>query len=112
MCDNKPTRCIDPVIKFCQECEWGCVHYPEWVETADDLAWCRIESGCSRGYDRGRPEDEPTAEELEEFNGWCNRSKQGYCPICDDVIYVNTGVNIISCPTCGHHINLHEVDDE
>ena len=73
MCE-KPTRCIDPVIKFCQECHWGWTHYPEWVETADDLNWCRIESGCMLGFDQGRPEDEPTEEELKEFDEWCSKA--------------------------------------
>ena len=64
---EKPTRCIDPVIKYCQGCEWGWVHYPEWVETREDLAGCTFESGCTLGFDKGRPEDEPTEEELKEF---------------------------------------------
>lgn len=45
MTDIKPTRCISPVIKFCQECKWGWVKYPTWVETAEDLEWCTFESG-------------------------------------------------------------------
>ena len=109
---NKPTRCIDPVIKFCQECEWGWVHYPEWVETAEDLSWCTIESGCTLGYDQGRPEDEPTKEELEEFDNWYNEmytdKKVGYCPICDDNILVYSNDSMCSCPYCGHHIVLHK----
>ena len=64
---EKPTRCIDPVIKYCQGCKWGWVHYPEWVETSEDLAGCTFESGCTLGFDKGRPEDEPTEEELKEF---------------------------------------------
>ena len=37
--DNcKPTRCIDPIIKFCQECQYGWVHFPDWVETKEDLS--------------------------------------------------------------------------
>ena len=71
---DKPTRCIDPVIKFCQECRWGWVHYPEWVETAEDLEYCTFESGCTLGFDQGRPEDEPTEEELKEFEEWRNHS--------------------------------------
>lgn len=65
----KPTRCIDPVIKYCQECKWGWVHYPDWVETSEDLANCSFESGCTLGFDQGRPEDEPTPAELAEFYG-------------------------------------------
>lgn len=67
---EKPTRCIDPVVKYCQGCLWGWVKYPAWVETTDDLEWCTFESGCMLGYDQGRPEDEPTEEELREFDEW------------------------------------------
>lgn len=73
---NRPLRCIDPVIKYCQECEWGWVQYPSWVETYEDLDGCCFESGCSLGYDQGRPEDEPTEEELNEFNEWMERTMQ------------------------------------
>lgn len=69
--EDKPKRCVDPIIKFCQECPWGHVSYPAWVETAEDLEWCSIESTCILGYDQGRPEDEPTEEELREFDEWC-----------------------------------------
>ena len=67
--EEKPTRCIDPVIKFCQECRWNWQSYPAWVETYEDLflPGCTIESGCTLGFDQGRPEDEPTEEELREF---------------------------------------------
>lgn len=74
--NNKPTRCIDPVMKFCQECQWGYCTYPDWVETSEDLFGCTFESGCTLGFDKGRPEDEPTAEELAEFEKWCNRNKE------------------------------------
>lgn len=67
--DNcKPTRCIDPITKFCQECQYGWVHFPDWVETKEDLSNCNIEMGCTLGFDKGRPEDESTEEELNEFN--------------------------------------------
>lgn len=68
--NEKPTRCIDPIIKYCQGCEWGYCNYPEWVETTEDLEWCNLEVGCTLGYDQGRPEDEPTEEELKEFEEW------------------------------------------
>lgn len=66
---NKPTRCIDPVMKYCQECLYG------WVETAEDLDGCCFESGCMYGFDQGRPEDEPTEEELKEFEEWFAENK-------------------------------------
>lgn len=67
---EKPTRCVDPVMKYCQGCKWGYVHYPEWVETREDLAGCMFESGCTLGFDKGRPEDEPTEDELRKFDEW------------------------------------------
>jgi hypothetical protein len=69
MYEEKPTRCISPVVKLCQDCPWGWVEYPEWVETAEDLEWCTIKSGCTLGYEH----DEPTEEELKEFEEWTNR---------------------------------------
>lgn len=63
-----PSRCIDPVIKYCQECPWGWVDLgSEWIET--DTGWYPgdFDCGCTLGYDQGRPEDEPTSEELEEL---------------------------------------------
>lgn len=48
---------------ICQECKYGYVSYPEWVETAEDLEGCSFESGCMYGLEN----TEPTQEELEEF---------------------------------------------
>ncbi len=62
-----PTRCIDPVMKCCQECTWGYCEYGDDVECSADLAGCCFESGCTLGFDKGKPEDEPTDEELQEF---------------------------------------------
>lgn len=74
---DKPKRCIDPVIKYCQECPYGWIKYPDWVETSEDLFNCSFESGCTLGFDKGRPEDEPTEEELREFNEfWENAQKK------------------------------------
>lgn len=64
---KKPKRCIDPIIKCCEWCKWG---HSEWVETTEDLEWGSVEVGCTLGYDQGRPEDEPTEEELKEFEEW------------------------------------------
>lgn len=70
----KPTRCIDPVVKFCQVCKYGQVTYPEWVETTADLTCSGFEVVCILGFDKGRPEDEPTQEEIDEFNEWHNKN--------------------------------------
>lgn len=69
MLDEKPKRCIDPVLKRCPDCPIGWVKYPDWVETLDDLYGCVFESGCMYGFEN----DEPTAEELAEFEEWCHR---------------------------------------
>lgn len=71
--EQKPTRCVDPVMKYCQGCQYGWIEYPSWVETAEDLDGCSFESGCMYGFDQGRPEDEPTEEELKEFEEWWKR---------------------------------------
>lgn len=68
--EPKPTRCVDPVIKYCQGCRCGYVIYPAWIETAEDLEGCSFETTCIYGFDQGRPEDEPTEEELKEFDRW------------------------------------------
>lgn len=61
---EKAKRCIDPVIKFCQECKYGWVKYPEWVENYEDLTDCSFECGCTLGLEN----TEPTEKELLEFN--------------------------------------------
>ena len=66
---NKPTRCIDPVIKYCQGCQYGWVKYPDWVETYEDLDGCCFESGCIYGFEN----TEPTEEELKEFDELQNK---------------------------------------
>lgn len=66
MNEQKPTRCIDPVIKYCQECKYGWIKYPDWVETYEDTLDCCFESGCMYGLEN----DEPTEEELKEFEEW------------------------------------------
>ena len=69
---NKPTRCIDPVMKFCQECKYGWVKYPDWIETYEDTFGCTFKSGCMYGLEK----DEPTEEELEEFRSWCDELQE------------------------------------
>ena len=69
---DKPTRCINPVIKYCQECQYGWVHYPDWVETYEDTFGCTFESGCMYGLEN----TEPTEEELKEFRKWCDKLQE------------------------------------
>lgn len=53
--NNKPKRCIDPVMKYCQGCEWGCIKYPEWVETYEDTYNCTFETSCMLGLENTKP---------------------------------------------------------
>lgn len=68
---EKPNRCIDPIMKYCQKCEWGFIVNPDWVQTYEDLQGCFFDTFCTLGFDQARPEDEPTEEELKEFEKWC-----------------------------------------
>ena len=67
---NKPTRCIDPVVKYCQDCEYGWITYPDCVETFEDLKGGYFESGCMYGLEN----TEPTEEELKEFDEWMKKN--------------------------------------
>lgn len=73
MVEPIPNRCIDPVIKYCQGYQWGIITYPSWVETYGDTFDCCFKTSCSLGFDKGRVEDEPTEEELKEFEEWYRR---------------------------------------
>ena len=73
---DKPARCIDPVMKYCQGCEWGHIVYPDWVESYNDVQGCCFDTFCTLGFDKGRPEDEPTEEELKKFEDWCDSTRQ------------------------------------
>ena len=61
--DVVPTRCIDPIIQYCQGCIYGYVEYPSWVETHEDLEGCCFDSGCMYGLEN----TQPTEEEVKEF---------------------------------------------
>ena len=61
--NNRPVRCIDPVVRYCQDCKYGFVKYPDWVETYEDTFGCTFESGCIYGLEN----TVPTLEEEQEF---------------------------------------------
>ena len=86
MMNEKPMRCIDPIFKDCQECLFGWVKYPGWVETYEDLCGCTFECGCTLGFDKGRPEDEPTEEELKDYEEWCHGIRKSY-PNCTKYMF-------------------------
>lgn len=57
----KPVRCIDPVMKCCQYCEYGGVEYPYYPNTEDFYTYCIY----------SLEKYEPTEEEVKEFEDWC-----------------------------------------
>lgn len=70
MSSDRPSHCIDPVMKYCQGCKYGFVHYPEWVETYEDLSFCSFDEGCIYGLE----DDPPTPEEEKAFEEWCKNN--------------------------------------
>ena len=71
--DDKPTRCIDPIVRHCQSCKYGWMSYPDWVETREDLDGCCFDSGCIYGLE----DTQPTEEELAEFYRWWDEWNEG-----------------------------------
>lgn len=67
---NKPTSCIDPIIKYCQGCQYDWIKYPDWVETFEDLDGYSFKSGCIYGLEN----TESTEEELKEFDKWMKKN--------------------------------------
>ena len=41
-----PTRCVDPVMKCCQDCAWGYREYGDDVECSADLRTSRQMKNC------------------------------------------------------------------
>lgn len=82
---STPNRCIDPVVKYCQGCTYGHCIYPSWVETAEDLEWATFKTVCTLGFDKGRPEDEPTKEELREFDEWVKHCSNTFPLTAEDL---------------------------
>ena len=67
--ERTPTRCIDSIMKYCQECPHGYVKYPDGTETKADLEGIVFESGCKYGLEN----TQATEEEIKEFDAWCKR---------------------------------------
>lgn len=66
---GKPTRCIDPVLKFCQDCEYGVCIY---AEDEISIEGASFETHCIYGLE----DTEPTEEEIKEFDDWVNEQHQ------------------------------------
>ena len=66
---KKPQRCIDPVMKYCQECRYGIIEYPDSVESFEDTYGCVFDTHCIYGLENTKP----TQEELEKFKEWCKK---------------------------------------
>lgn len=69
MKNDKPLRCVDPVMKYCPACPYAILHLGDDFDKFLDVGF--FYSCCMYGFDKGRPEDEPTEEELKEYENWC-----------------------------------------
>lgn len=58
-------RCIDSVMKYCPACPYGIVHYSDDFDT-EFFDYC-----CMYGFEF----DEPTDEELKEYEEWLKSQK-------------------------------------
>lgn len=65
---NRPTRCIDPCMKYCQGCKYGVVEYYD-VDCYADLDGASFDEYCMWGLE----DTIPTQEEIEEFERWVNK---------------------------------------
>ena len=68
---NKPTRCIDHVIKYCQGCKYGIIHYAENVETYQDTFGANFKTHCIYGLEK----QQPLEDELKEFYTWYEKRR-------------------------------------
>lgn len=59
-------RCLDPVMKYCQGCRYGIIHYAENIETYQDTFGASFETHCIYGLEK----QQPSEEELKEFYAW------------------------------------------
>lgn len=54
MCDNtKQIQCIDPEMKFCQECKYEHCICSNDIETSEDLDLCCFDTSCMYDFDKG-----------------------------------------------------------
>ena len=59
-------RCLDPVMKYCQACKYGIIHYSDDVENYHDKFGANFETHCIHGLEK----QQPSEEELKEFYAW------------------------------------------
>lgn len=88
-CGGKPKlRKKSRFGKVWYECDGDC-----WTQT--DKYWDEQDARNEWNGLKPRIDKTPTA-------------KSGYCPMCDEVIEVYSSHSMCYCPTCGHHVVLHE----
>lgn len=51
-------RCLDPVMKYCQGCRYGIIHYSENVETYQDTFGASFETHCIHGLEKQQPSED------------------------------------------------------
>ena len=68
---EKELKCPDPVMKYCQGCRYGIIHYSDDVETCYDIFGAIFETHCIYGLE----EQQPSEEDLKEFYAWYKKEK-------------------------------------
>lgn len=64
-------RCLDPVMKYCQACKYGIIHYSDDVENYHDTFGANFETHCIYGLEK----QQPSEEELKQFDDWCKKGE-------------------------------------
>ena len=59
-------RCLDPVMKYCQGCQYGNVHYSEDIENYHDTFGANFETHCIYGLENQKPSEE----DIKQFYDW------------------------------------------
>ena len=62
-------KCLDPVMKYCQACPYGNIHYSDDIETYYDTLGANFEIYCIYGLEKQKPSEK----DLKEFYDWYKR---------------------------------------
>lgn len=68
---EKELKCLDPVMKYCQECPYGNIHYSDDIETYYDTLGANFKTYCIYGLEY----QPPSEEDLKEFYAWYKKKK-------------------------------------
>lgn len=52
---SKEIKCLDPVMKYCQECPYGIIEYDSDIETYTDTISACFKTSCIHGLEDTEP---------------------------------------------------------